>query len=667
MPRSLPRLLPLLLASALARLASAQPAGEQLGALASRLQFRSAYDGERARSAAPVDVALRSRSSIVPPLSDAETLREAKSILDDASTRSTPFVFHPSDRPERSAPASGLEGFLYEERDLSGRVGRERLVHHLDDYGRYLDHLLAGVSWTEEGRRRIEGVLAGPGTPFERYGRLMDFVAGYTEELRAAVAAADRAAWARSARIYELFPRAYNLAGRRTAAGGVGRLDEKRFFADFGDRDFSVIRDMGFDTLWVMGIFPIGKRGAGGTGGGSPYSIQDYESVHPELGTPQEFQGFVRRAHKAGLRVVVDFVVNHTSLDSKLLFEDPNYFIHRPAGDGAPPRGSFEHVDPGTWQRLWVSHGGYDSYGSLAFWEDTAQLDYANVRLRRRMVAVAEKWAGEFGVDGFRVDMAYQILNRYFSQNWRRAMPKREFLEELITETKGKHPGVAFIAEGYDGWDELSRAGFDLVYSKNDMGRAGGHAGWYDALVSRDPARIRRAIRREAFLDWQRGGADGLPFVGNHDEPAPRRALGPWTEGATFLTLLKPGSLLFYGSAEIGFDRPEPHEHKPIPFSVPVVIDWSKPDAELKRFHEETFRLSREVHRALGPSSLEPLPKDGEPPWVGYLLQPERPGSLQGAAVLANPTGREVTAEFDASGVRRRELLPPFGYRLVRF
>ncbi|MBI4348608.1 MAG: hypothetical protein HY553_17350 [Elusimicrobia bacterium] len=660
MPRLILHLLPLLWAAA-------QPAGEQLGALATRLQFRAAYDGDRSRTPSAVEGRFRSPSSRVPPLSDARALREAKALLDDASTRSTPFVFHPQGRPQWSAPASGLEGFLYEEREIASRYGRDALSHHVDDYGRYLDHVLAGVTWTEEGRRRLRELQAGPGSALERYGRLMDFVASYTEELRAAVAAADRAAWARTARIYELFPRAYNLAGRRAAEGGARKLEAKRFFADFEDRDFAPIRDMGFDTLWVMGIFPIGKRGAGGTAGGSPYSIQDYESIHPELGTPAEFKGFVRRAHKAGLRVVVDFVVNHTSLDSKLLLEDPNYFIHRPADAGGPPRGSFEHVDPGTGQRLWVSHGGYDSYGTLSFWEDTAQLNYANVRLRRRMIQVVDRWAGEFGVDGFRVDMAYQVLNGYFSRNWRRPMPKREFLEELITEIKGRYPGVAFIAEGYDGWDELSRAGFDLTYSKNDMGRAGGHAGWYDALVSRDPAWIRRAIRREAFLDWQRAGADGLPFVGNHDEPAPRRALGPWTEGATFLTLLKPGGLLFYGSAEIGFDRPEPHEHKPIPFSVPVTIDWSRPDAELKRFHQETFRLSREVHAALGPARIEALPKEGEAAWVGYLLVPERAGRLQGAAVLANPTDRPVPAEFHAFGAVRRELLPPFGYRFVRF
>ncbi|MCX5789688.1 MAG: hypothetical protein NTX64_14475 [Elusimicrobia bacterium] len=265
--------------------------------------------------------------------------------------------------------------------------------------------------------------------------------------------------------------------------------------------------------------------------------------------------------------------------------------------------------------------------------------------------------------------MAYLVLNRYFSHDWGRQMPKREFLEELITEIKGKHPGTAFIAEAYDGWDDLSRAGFDLVYSKNSMDRPGGHTGWYDALKSRDPSTIRGAIRREAFLDWQEGGSEGLAFTGNHDEDSPERAFGQWMEGATFLTLLQPGSLLFYGSAEIGFDAAVPTEGKPLPFSVPVKIDWSHPDAEAKRFHDETFKLAREVHAALGPSDMEALPLGGEPPWVGYLLVSRDPKGLKAAAVIVNPTGQDAAVQIDEPrlGIHYRGTLPALSYRLVRF
>jgi glycosidase len=355
-------------------------------------------------------------------------------------------------------------------------------------------------------------------------------------------------------------------------------------------------------------------------------------------------------------------------MDSKLLSEDPAYFVNVPADGRSQPRGTFPYRD-GAGRDLWVFHGGYDAWGGVDFWIDTAQYDYSNPALRRRMVGIVERWAGDFGVDGFRVDMAYLELNGLFGRTWQKQMPRREFLEELTTEVKARHPGTAFIAEGYDGWDDLSRVGFDLIYSKNDMQRPGGHWGWYDSLQSRDPGRIRAALRRAAYLAWQKGGADGTAFVGNHDEAAPRRAFGPWTEGATFLTLLRPGSLLFYGSQEIGFDRPDPREPKSIPFGVPVSVDWQNPDARLKAFHDDAFRQAREVHAALGESDLQVLPSGGEPPWVGYLLVPREPAGLRAAAVLANPTDREVEVFFEEPrlGVRWSGRLPPWGYRLVRF
>ena len=218
----------------------------------------------------------------------------------------------------------------------------------------------------------------------------------------------------------------------------------------------------------------------------------------------------------------------------------------------------------------WISHGGYDNNGSKDYWTDTAQVNYANPAMRRRMIGIVKDWVRLYGVDGFRVDMAYQVLNAYFGRNWGVRLPRREFLEELITEVRTDYPGTGFIAEAYDGWDALSSSGFDLIYGKNNIGRPCGHHGWFDALASRDPGWIREAVRRAGFLHWQTGGADMMDFVGNHDEAGPQRTFGPWARGASFLTLMMPGSVLFYGSQEIGYDKPNlEKEPKSIPFSHP--------------------------------------------------------------------------------------------------
>ncbi len=591
-------------------------------------------------------------------------LRELRQVLSQGTPQSDgsgigPFTFKLRDGSSRVAQSAGLEGFVQGE---AAARGDSQLLHHLEDYGRYLEALLGPMPWAAGALEEIRGILASKDSPSRRYDRLTRLARGYAEGLRREAAALDRARWVRRARIYEIFPRAFNLDGRRRARGR-GPGPGGPFFADFAAEDLGEIRDEGFDTLWVMGIFPIGRRNAFGTAGGSPYSVSDHEGIHPDLGTDADFKAFVVRAHAAGLRVIIDFIPNHTSMDSKLLLTRPEFFIHQTATSGQPPpRGFFEHEDPSTGRRLWLSHGGYDSYGRLEFWEDTAQVDYSREDARREMTRIALGWVSRFGVDGFRVDMAYQVLNSYFGRNWRRPMPRTEFLEELITAVKSVRPETAFIAEAYDGWDALAACGFDMVYGKNDMSRAGGHAGWYDALVSRDPARIQEALRRAEYLNWQSGGPDRLDFMGNHDEAGPGRAFGSWERGAAALTLLMPGGLLFYGSQEAGFDRPAPNEPKSIPFSVPVQVDWGA-DPQTAAFYGEVFKTSRRLRERAPDAQLKALPGGGKD-WVGFALVD--PSTDRAAAlVLANPTNHAVKLRVNAWGASWEGELEPSGYRIA--
>lgn len=600
---------------------------------------------------------------------DYQSLRRTKDLLSNGGTYGgraiLPFSFNLKGGGTATAQSAGLEGFLYEERRLSKEKGRDAVLANLDDYFKYLDALLSQSDAARDARARIAAIRASSVPAEEKYAGLIGYVTEYTDGLRREMGRRDGSAWIKRARIYEIFPRAYNLEGKRRAAG---RAMKAGFFADFGERDLLELKGQGFDTLWVMGIFPIGERGRWGTGGGSPYSVKDHETVHPDLGTPEEFRSFVRRVHSVGMKVVIDFIPNHTSMDSKLLAEDPAYFIGReadPSRPRSPPYGSFDYDSKG--RIFWVSHGGYDNNGSKDYWVDTAQVNYANPAMRRRMIGIVKDWVRLYGVDGFRVDMAYQVLNSYFARNWGVRLPRREFLEELITEVRADYPGTGFIAEAYDGWDTLSSSGFDLIYGKNNIDRPGGHHGWFDALASRDPGWIREAVRRAGFLHWQTGGAGMMDFVGNHDEAAPQRTFGPWTRGASFMTLMMPGSILFYGSQEIGYDKPNlEKEPKSIPFSVPATVDWKNADPGTKRFYNETFAAAKSLHASLGESDLEAL--DGASSgWAGYLLTSRAGGKK--AAVVANPTGNRVDVRISLPelGIDYRGALPPYGSALLRF
>ena len=227
------------------------------------------------------------------------------------------------------AQSVGLEGFFWTKRELENKYGPDKFIHQVDGYFTYLEHLLSPVAWTKEFREDLAELKKSDLNVYEKNDKLNLILERYIKGLQENMEKYDSAVWIKKARIYELFPRAYNTAGRRNADGfkSPSNSDKTLFFKDFAISDFDVIKRMGFDVVWPMGILPIGKRGQTGTGGGSPYSISDHSTVNPDLGTEEDFKGFVRRAHMAGLRVMVDFVVNHTSLDSKLLQEDLHHCI----------------------------------------------------------------------------------------------------------------------------------------------------------------------------------------------------------------------------------------------------------------------------------------------------------------------------------------------------
>jgi glycosidase len=484
----------------------------------------------------------------------------------------------------------------------------------------------------------------------------------YVSGLQANMAKYDSADWSRKARIYELFPRAYNLAGRRTA-GFKSPSDPAKtlFFKDFESSDFDVIKRMGFDTIWPMGILPIGVLGQTGTGGGSPYSISDHGSVNPDLGTEEDFKGFVQKAHEAGLRVIVDFVVNHTSLDSKLLAEDPGYFISY-RYDGACPRdGYFEHYRQGA--KYCVRNGGFDYGGGISTWIDTAQLNYSNRVLRARMTDLVTGWVTKFDVDGFRVDMAYLALNNVFARTWGVTMPSDEFYRQLIWTVKAAKPSAAFMAETYAFQEDLSACGFDSIYSKYETSRPEGQTGWYNATESGNPSDIQSTVNRAAYLAWQKGGAGSVVFIGNHDEPAPEKTYGRRLPAALMLTMLYPGAVMMYSSAEIGYDASIPGvEPKPLPFSVPAQINWNSGSPWVKQTYQDVLTQVGKIRAEMGDYDIAPIwPSDGGK-WTGYTLTSKTASGLK-KAVVANISLDGTSARIPEYGLNA--WLAPGDYRVI--
>ena len=167
--------------------------------------------------------------------------------------------------------------------------------------------------------------------------------------------------------------------------------------------DLERIKALGTDIIWFMPIHPIGEKNKKGSLG-CPYANRDYRAVNPEYGTMEEFKHLVNEIHKLGMKCIIDVVYNHTSPDSVLVAEHPEYFFKKPDG----------------------------SFGNrVGDWTDVVDLDYSCKELWEYQIESLKMWAEI--VDGFRCDVAPLVPLSF----WKMA---RESVEEI-------RPGAIWLAE----------------------------------------------------------------------------------------------------------------------------------------------------------------------------------------------------------------------------
>ncbi len=170
--------------------------------------------------------------------------------------------------------------------------------------------------------------------------------------------------WALRANIYEVNLRQYTKEGTLQAfAAHLPRL-----------------ADMGVTVLWFMPITPISLKGRLGTLG-SYYACSDYTSINSEFGTEQEFIAVVHAAHKLGMKVIIDWVANHTGQDHVWTISNPNFYIQD-------------------------DHGNFTERNG---WSDVIDLNFDNYDMRTAMIDAMRYWVDTAGIDGFRCDMAHLV------------------------------------------------------------------------------------------------------------------------------------------------------------------------------------------------------------------------------------------------------------------
>ncbi|MFI0491328.1 alpha-amylase family glycosyl hydrolase [Flavobacterium sp.] len=209
-------------------------------------------------------------------------------------------------------------------------------------------------------------------------------------------------AWIMQGNIYEVNVRQYTPEGTFNA------------FAKHLDR----LKAMGVETIWFMPINPISKLDRKGTLG-SYYAVSDYTAINPEFGTMEDFKKIVKSIHEKGMKVLIDWVPNHTGADHRWITEHPDFFVKDKNGKAA-----------------------------VAFdWADTRQLDYKNPVMQDSMVGAMKFWVKNTDIDGFRCDVAWNVPANF----WQKSIPQLK-----------KMKNVFMLAEGDSTY--LPKSGFDAVY-----------------------------------------------------------------------------------------------------------------------------------------------------------------------------------------------------------
>jgi glycosidase len=242
---------------------------------------------------------------------------------------------------------------------------------------------------------------------------------------------------------------------------------------------------------------------------GSPYAVDDYR-VNPDLGDAESLARLRETLHRRGLRLMLDFVPNHFSAESRFVAEHPEVFLHGNENLIREDAGTFFRDGGGA-----VLAHGRDPY--FPAWTDTAQINYFSDAARRFMIRKLTEVAGQ--CDAVRCDMAMLLLNDVFRRTWGRVLeagsvsaPESEFWPEATSAVRSAHPEFLFMAEVYWGKEPvLMEQGFDFTYDKTLM----------DRLRHGNVHEIRAHL--SAPVDHQ---SRLVRFTENHDEERAAAALG---------------------------------------------------------------------------------------------------------------------------------------------
>jgi glycosidase len=385
----------------------------------------------------------------------------------------------------------------------------------------------------------------------------------------AATAQIARTEWSKNAVVYEVNVRQFS------SEGTFSRVTEQ----------LPRLKSLGVDILWLMPIHPIGEKNRKGSMG-SYYSVKDYKAIDPSYGNETDFRLLVQAAHGMGMKVILDWVANHTAWDHRWITEHPEWYVRNEKGEIQTQ---------------------YD-------WTDVAKLDYSNQEMRKAMIQEMNYWIHQFDIDGFRCDVAFLV--------------PVDFWNDVRTELEQKKP-VFMLAEMEWNTDitpnpsvYFTRA-FDASYGWNFMG------------VTQDFAKGKKTLddfRKEMKENYARFPSDMLKllFITNHDENSWNGTVSEkygknWPLFAAMCYTLPQSLPLIYTGEEAGLNRRlsffekdpiQPHE-----WADTTRYGWYKKLTTLKQTNSALWNMSGATYTELTFTSQDTSIRQNV---LGYRLQNNR-------------------------------------------
>ena len=297
-------------------------------------------------------------------------------------------------------------------------------------------------------------------------------------------------------------------------------------------RELPKLKQLGVNVLWFMPVQPIGEKKRKAKGDlfvedirdsaekkrylGSPYSISDYTQVNPFFGTMDEFKDMVKECHGMGMKVILDWVGNHTAWDHPWITAHPEFYTKDKNGNITDP---------------------LNEEGNSIGWTDVADLNYANADMRKAMIQDMKFWIDQCDMDGFRCDVAMSVPADF----WDAARKEIENVKPIFMLAESEEHDMAQFKGAFNAY-----YGWEMHHVLNEVSHGSKTAWRIDTVLTRKM----KTFPVNTYM---------MNFITNHDENSWKGTefdrMGPAWKAMALYTFTAPGIPLLYTGQEYGNNK----------------------------------------------------------------------------------------------------------------